>query len=163
MTDSLPSSSPPGQRGFEDLRFYRQALDFVRMAYALAKTFPPEERYNMADQIRRSAISITNNIAESYGRFHFADKLRFLYVARGSLEETLSIFITARVVGYCDEATVNTARQLAHSINRGLNGYVTYIRKQQQGADLFGQTALREDGPVYFSGPPEISPQEDIA
>lgn len=112
---------------------------------------PPEERYNMADQLRRASTSVTNNIAEGYGRFHFTDKLRFLFIARGSLEETLNIFITAHIVGYCKQTEVDDTRQLVHSINRGLNGYIAYIRKQRQGADLFGSTALREEGPVYFS------------
>ncbi len=147
---SLPASSPTGQRGFEDLRFYQQALDLVRMSYALARKLPPEERYNMADQIKRSSTSVTNNIAEGYGRFHFADKLRFLFIARGSLDETLNIFITAHVVGYCEKDKVDDARQLVHSIHRGMNGYVNYIRKQRQGADVFGPTAFREDAPVYL-------------
>ena len=158
---SRPESSPPGKRGFEDLRFYQDALELVRLSYALARKMPPEERYNMADQLRRASTSVTNNIAEGYGRFHFTDRLRFLYIARGSLEETLNIFITAHTVGYCEQMEVDDARQLVHSINRGLNGYIAYIRKQRQGADLFGPTALREDDPVYFSDTGDLSPSDN--
>ena len=63
---------------FEELRFYR-----------LAEQLPKYERYNLASQLRRAALSTVLNIAEGYGRYHFLDKLRFFYYARGSLFETL--------------------------------------------------------------------------
>ena len=150
MIDQRRESSPPGQRDFEDLIFYQEALNLVRMAYRLAEKMPQTERYNMADQIRRASVSVTNNIAEGYGRYHFADRIRFMYISRGSLDETLSVFITANVVGFCDEEEVENARKLVHNIKRGLNGYITYIRKQRQGADLFSQTVFREEPPPYF-------------
>ncbi len=115
----------------------------------------------MADQIRRASTSVTNNIAEGYGRFHFADKLRFFFIARGSLAETLNIFITANTVGYCEKTKVDDVRQLTHSITRGLNGYIAYVRKQRQGADLFGSVALREDAPVYIFDPSAWDEEEN--
>ena len=59
--------------------------------YGLAKRLPTEERYNLVAQMRRSATSVTLNIDEGYGRYHYLDSLRFFYIARGSLTETLSI------------------------------------------------------------------------
>ncbi len=149
MTRGSRQSPPPGKRGFEDLRFYQEALELLKMAYRLANRLPPSERYNMADQLKRASVGVTHNIAEGYGRYHFADKLRFFYIARGSLDETLDGFIAAHAVGYCEESLVDEARALVHSIHRGLNNYIAYIRRQRQGADLFGPTALREEGPVY--------------
>ncbi len=53
------------------------------------------------DQLRRAACSIVLNIALCYGRYHYLDRLRFMYIARGSLGETKSAFIIAESVGYC--------------------------------------------------------------
>ena len=62
-----------------------------------------EVKYNLADQIRRASLSVLLNIAEGYGRFHYLDRLRFFYIARGSLTEVLSAFIAASSLGYVDD------------------------------------------------------------
>ena len=160
MAAQQQKESASGKRGFEDLRFYQEALTLLKISYELAKSLPSSERYNLADQTRRAALSVTNNIAEGYGRYHFADRIKFLFIARGSLDETLSCFIAAHAVGYCSQEQVNETRELVHRIQRGLNGYVSYIRRQQQGADLFGKTVLRESPPTYLVST-EFTPQED--
>ncbi|HEY5269909.1 MAG TPA: four helix bundle protein [Anaerolineales bacterium] len=86
------------QRGFEDLECYHLALKAFHEAYRVASLLPPEEKFNLASQLRRAAASIILNIAEGYGRYHYLDCLRFYYIARDSLTETLSGFIA------CDEA-----------------------------------------------------------
>jgi four helix bundle protein len=78
-----------GKRGFEDLDCYKLALKIVQEAYRVSQTLPADEKYNLISQIRRASVSITLNIAEGYGRYHYLDSLRFYYIARGSLEETL--------------------------------------------------------------------------
>ena len=85
------------QRGFEDLECYQLALKVYHEAYRVASLLPSEEKFNLASQLRRAAASIILNIAEGYGRYHYLDCLRFYYMARGSLTETLSVFIA------CDE------------------------------------------------------------
>ncbi|NOZ72553.1 MAG: four helix bundle protein [Chloroflexi bacterium] len=162
MSLEQKESPPPGKRGFEDLRFYQEALELLKQSYILANLLPQTERYNMADQLRRSASSVTHNIAEGYGRYHFAEKLRFFYIARGSLDETLNGFIEANVVGYCDEALVSRVRALVHSIHRGLNGYIAFVRRQQQGAELFGPTYLRENLPTYLVNPGLLPEEEPL-
>ena len=68
-----------GQRGFEDLECYQLALQVLRDVYRVVKRLPSEERYNLADQMRRAAVSVALNIAEGYGRYHYLDSLRFHY------------------------------------------------------------------------------------
>jgi len=161
MSSAKNDSPPPGKRCFEDLRFYQEALTLLKAAYELANNMPPTERYNMADQLKRSSVSVTRNIAEGYGRYHYAEKLRFFFIARGSLDETLSGFIEAAIVGYCDDDLVEWARTLVHSIHRGMNGYVNYVRRQQQGSDLFGKAHLRENAPFYITSPSEPDRESD--
>jgi hypothetical protein len=53
-------------RGFEDLECYQLAMNVFRVGYKVASLLPPEEKYNLSDQIRRAATSIILNIAEGY-------------------------------------------------------------------------------------------------
>lgn len=147
-------------RGFEDLDCYKLALQVVREAYGLAKRLPDYEKYDLARQLRRAASSVTLNIAEGYGRYHYLDSLRFFYIARGSLSETLSGFITSQAVGYISEADLDRQRELTHRALQALNGYIRYVRKQQQGQKLFGNRSLHETEVNYeFTNPEPTSPE----
>ncbi|MBI4022643.1 four helix bundle protein [Candidatus Berkelbacteria bacterium] len=64
---------------FRDLAIWRKAYELVVEIYAVTKAYPVEERYGLTSQTRNSANSVTANIAESHGRFHYADKVRVLY------------------------------------------------------------------------------------
>ncbi len=147
-----------GQRGFEDLECYQLALQVLREAYRVAKLLPPEERYNLADQMRRAATSVVLNIAEGYGRYHYLDSLRFFYQARGSLCEVISAFVA------CDEVRLIQGelprqRELCTGALRALNGYIRYVREQRQGHLEYGNQALREEGPTYdlWPEPPDAT------
>jgi len=147
-----------GQRGFEDLECYQLALQVLREAYRVVKLLPPEERYNLAHQMRKAAVSAVLNIAEGYGRYHYLDSLRFYYIARGSLNETLSGFVICDEVGYTS-GELSRQRELCHSALRSLNGYIRYVRKQQRGRKEYGDRLLREDTPPYMATPE--SPMEE--
>jgi four helix bundle protein len=134
-----------GQRGFEDLECYQLALQVLREVYRVVKGLPSEERYNLAHQMRKAAVSVILNIAEGYGRYHYLDSLHFYYIARGSLNETLSSFIICDEVGYTS-GELSNQRELCHSALRSLNGYIRYVRKQQQGRQEYGDRLLREEG-----------------
>jgi len=140
------------QRGFEDLECYQLALQVLREAYRVARQLPPEEKYNLAHQMRKAAVSTVLNIAEGYGRYHYLDSLRFYYTARGSLSETLSAFITCDQVGYTS-GELPHQRELCHSALRSLNGYIRYVYKQRQGHQEYGDHLIREEGPVYIIVP----------
>jgi four helix bundle protein len=138
-----------GQRGFEDLECFSLALGVVKETYALAKRLPDAERYNLVSQMQRSASSVTLNIAEGYGRFHYLDCLRFYYNARGSLSETLAAFINCEAVGYIDNAELERLRTMVHTALRSLNGYIRYVRNQKRGHQEYGARQIREDQPIY--------------
>jgi four helix bundle protein len=120
-----------GQRGFEDLECYQLALRVLEEAYRVAKRLPPEEKFNLAYQMRKAAVSVVLNIAEGYGRYHYLDSLRFYYIARGSLDQQ---------------------RELCHSALRSLNGFIRYVRKQRQGHQEYGNR-LHEAGYPYTINP----------
>jgi four helix bundle protein len=137
-----------GNRGFEDLECYQLGMSVFQEAYRIAGMLPPEEKYNLADQLRRAGTSILLNIAEGYGRYHYLDCLRFYYIARGSITEVLSAFIACSQLQYTTNE-INRQRELCHSALRSLNGYIRYIRTQQQGKHEYGERAVKEEVTEY--------------
>lgn len=135
-------------RGFEDLECYQLAMNVFREGYRVAALLPVEEKYNLADQLRRASTSIILNIAEGYGRYHYLDSLRFFYIARGSMMEVLSALIACDDQEYT-KAEIPQQRELCHAALRSLNGYIRYVRGQQQGMHEYGERVLKEDGAVY--------------
>jgi len=135
-------------RGFEDLECYQLALKVFDEGYQTASLLPVEEKYNLADQIRRAATSVILNIAEGYGRYHYLDSLRFYYIARGSLMEVLSALIACERRKYTQNELIRQ-RELCHSALRSLNGYIRYVRAQQQGKQEYGDQAIKEESAPY--------------
>ncbi len=129
-----------GQRGFEDLECYQLVLQVLKEAYRVAGQLPPEERYNLAEQMRRGATSAVLNVAEGYGRYHYLDSLRFYYIARGSLNEVFSSFVVCEEMG-STRGELSCQRELCHSALRSLKGYIRYVRGQRQGFQEYGEKA----------------------
>jgi four helix bundle protein len=146
---SYASPGIPGKRGFEDLDCFKLALDVVVNAHDFAKTLPANEKYDLASQIRRAAKSITANIAEGYGRYHYLESLKFYSTARGSLNETLSHLINALVIGCCDQEYFDEFYGLIRQTERALNGYMSYVRKQRTGEDLSRSRTIGEEPGEY--------------
>ena len=144
-----------GKRGFEDLDAYKLALDVVEEAYRVSKSLPADEKYNLISQIRRAAVSVTLNIAEGYGRYHYLDTLRFYYFARGSLEEVLSAFILCDKLGYTT-GSLESQRELCGNTIRTLNGYIRYVRNQKQGYKEYGDRVVKEET-AFYDAPPANS------
>ena len=85
---------------FRKLIVWQKAMEMTRLVYAVAKRFPAEERFALADQLRRAAASVPSNIAEGNGRASNKDYAHFLSIARGSLYETMTQLDLAKSLGY---------------------------------------------------------------
>jgi len=85
---------------FTDLIVWQEAHKLVLMIYVVTKKFPREEIFGLTSQMRRSAVSITSNIAEGFARRGNKEKLQFYAVARGSLVELESQLLVARDVAF---------------------------------------------------------------
>lgn len=147
-SDVVPVPVRDMGRGFEDLECYQLGKQVFLEAYHVVSLLPPEEKYNLADQLRRAATSIMLNIAEGYGRYHYLDCLRFYYIARGSITEVLSALIACDEVHYTTNE-ISKQRELCHSALHSLNGYIRYVRGLQQGKQEYGERAIKEDAPTY--------------
>ena len=67
---------------FEDLEAWKLARSLRNEIFILTKTFPPEEKYRLTDQLVRASRSISANVAEGYGRYHYKDNAKFCRIAR---------------------------------------------------------------------------------
>ena len=146
------SLGEPGKRGFEDLECYKLALDVMVTMHDLAQTLPPEEKYDLAAQIRRSSKCISANIAEGYGRYHYLDSLRFYSVARGELNETLAHLINARLLGYVEQEYFEHVYKLIRKVESILNGYMSYVRRRREGRKEYGDRTISDGTSEYEPG-----------
>jgi four helix bundle protein len=122
--------------GLEKLDVWCKARDFaVRVNKEILSLLPLEEKWSLNQQVRRSSQSIPANIAEGHGRFYFQDNVRFCYISRGSLEETLSHIVYAYKVGYISETLYKSFVVEGENLNRLINGYIGFLKKSKQGAN----------------------------
>jgi len=89
---------------FRDLVVWRKSHEFVLQVYLETRGFPADERFGLTRQLRRSAVSIPANIAEGFVKRGTADKLRYLNIAQGSLEESRYYLILAAELSFADTA-----------------------------------------------------------
>ena len=143
------SPGQPGRRGFEDLECYKLALRVMAEIHAFSKTLPPDEKYDLYVQIRRSAKGVTGNIGEAYGRYHYLDSLHYYSIARGELNETLARLIDARVLNYVDQPAFDSLYRLIREAEQALNGFMAYIRRQRAGEREYSDQKIREDQVIY--------------
>ncbi len=101
---------------------WQNSMDIAVKIYELSDHFPKKEDYGLTSQIRRSALSISANIAEAYGRYHIKDKINFYYYARGSATETQSHLIYCQKVKYMNHESVdkliNELEEICKSLNK---------------------------------------------
>lgn len=125
------ASSRPGQVStFEDLEVYRVAREFRKAMYQLVKCLPEIEKFGLTSQIRRAAVSLTNNIAEGHGRYHFLDQIKFTLQSRGSLEELLDDLNTCADEKYLPSSEVDALKDQGWRVRQLLDGYIRYLRQQ---------------------------------
>jgi four helix bundle protein len=137
--------------GLEKLDVWCKARDIaVRLHKEVLPLLPPEEKWALNQQIRRSSQSIPANIAEGHGRFYFQENVRFCYIARGSLEETLSHLVYAYKVDYLPEPLYMSLVSDGENVNRLINGYISFLKRSKQGANEPGANyVVRDIQPDY--------------
>lgn len=107
---------------FEGLEVYQAARLLVRDVYRLQQKFPKTEIYALGDQIRRSASSVTSNIAEGSGRNSNKEKVHFIEIAYGSLMEAFSQLQIAQDLGYLTAKDIDTIRPQFIEVAKMLSG-----------------------------------------
>jgi four helix bundle protein len=116
---------------FEDLEVWQFCRTLRIKLTKLAKRLPTEEKFLLANQMIRAAHSITNNIAEGYGRYHYQENIQYCRQSRGSLYESIDHL----TVCLDDEYIATEEFQILRSdCLRGIqmgNGYIRFLEKQK--------------------------------
>jgi len=133
---------------FEDLRILQEAEKMADEVWRIVNEWPPFAHETMGGQLVRAVDSIGANIAECYGRFHYGEKLNFLYYARGSLFETkywLNRCVQRKIVN--SEVVDQYASQL-NTLAQQLNNFANSL-KQQRSNTAKETTKLSETQETY--------------
>src|SRR6266513_4812662 len=119
---------------FEDLKAYQVAREFRKAMYRVARRLPEEEEFALASQIRRAAVSLTNNIAEGYGRFHYPDQIKFMLQSRGSLQELIDDMNVCEDERYLPTEEIASLKESGWRVRQLFDGYIRYLRDQKAGS-----------------------------
>ena len=114
-------------RRYQDLKVWKESIDFAVRAYAQTASYPDAERYGLVSQTRRAAVSVSCNIAEGQGRSQPGEFLNQLSVARGSLQEFETLCILANRLGYATAEQLDALLTRSENISRMLTGLTKSI------------------------------------
>ena len=115
---------------FEDLDVWQKAHKFTLRIYKLTRLFPDDERFGLISQLRRSAVSIENNIAEGFGRRTTKDYICFLYHSHGSILETFSSMRIGHDLDYFDNKVYQDLYHHLQSIEMMLKKLIVSLSKK---------------------------------
>ena len=121
-----------GFRTFQDLHVWQAARELRQKFYEIARRLPAEEKYGLASQMRRAAVSVTNNVAEGHGRYHYQENIQFLRVSRGSLEELLDDLTVCSDERYLEVLEIKGVEMEIGRVRALLNAYIRYLKGRKE-------------------------------
>ena len=107
---------------------WQKAINIAEAVFRITDDLPRKEDYGFTSQIRRSALSISANIAEAYGRSHTSDKVNFYYIARGSLTETQSHLEYGKRIGYLNNEYTESLDEALNQLYNDLNKVILSLK-----------------------------------
>ena len=132
-------------RTFQDLEVYQVAREFRKAMYRVNRQLPSFEKFELGSQTRRAAVSLTNNIAEGHGRFHFLAQIKFILQSRGSLEELLDDLNVCEDEAYLPIQEIEPLRQEGWRVHKLINGYICFLRRRASGDSPHVREAPADD------------------
>lgn len=111
-------------KNFYELDAWKISHQLVLDIYKITEEFPRSETFGLTSQLRRASSSITANIAEGFERYHFKDKIKFYYQARGSAAEVQNFLILSRDLGFITKDDCKNIGQRAKQVMQILNGLI---------------------------------------
>jgi four helix bundle protein len=114
---------------FEDLDVWKVCRDLRTQIATIASTFPKEEQYRLRDQLIRASRSATANLAEGYGRFHYAENIQFARHARGSVNEIIDHLTVAHEEKLISDEAFRSMREGVLRAVSVVNGFIRYLSK----------------------------------
>src|SRR3989344_2333440 len=115
-------------KSFTDLEAWKEGHKLVLLIYKITVNFPKDEMYGLISQMRRSAISITSNIAEGFSRHSFKEKVQFYSIALGSLTEAQNQLMIGRDIGYLSKDAYEKLAAQTIIVSKLCNGLIKKSR-----------------------------------
>jgi four helix bundle protein len=115
----------------EDLEVYKISVDIRKGIAKFSKELPAEEKYKLKDQLIRASRSVTANIAEGYGRYHFQEQIQYCRQARGSLFELKDHLSVSLEEDYLTEKAYRLNLNKIENAIKKMNGYIKYLQNQK--------------------------------
>lgn len=133
---------------FEDLPVWNAAIDLALRIFALTDDAAFSQQGDLRSQLRRAALSISNNIAEGFERGTTNELLSFIYIARGSAGEVRSMLaFTDRMARTKHlKSQISDLKLLAESCSRQLRGWADSL----QNSEIRGQRHLNDDARIEY-------------
>ena len=139
-------------RGYMQLRVWQDAIELYKLARQSVKGWPFEEK-KLASQALASADSVHRNLAEGYCRRSIKEYIQHLYVALGSLGETVSGFHAYHAAGQIDAAGFETLDAHSFRLENGLLRLVESLECKRDNGDWIDSLILRESNDIYDTEP----------
>jgi len=120
-----------GKFSFEDLQVWEKSVKFCNEVISLTETIISDRKhYRLIEQLEAASASISNNIAEGNGRFSKKEFIQFLYIARGSLYETINLLIIFNFRNWIKEKDLKILKLSGIEIGKMISGLIASIKKQ---------------------------------
>ncbi len=123
-------------KNFTDLEVWQKARTVRNQIYQVCRDLPVDEKYNLNLQMKKAAVSLTANIAEGYGRFHYQENIQFLRTSRGSAYELLDHILTCVDQKYISIELANEINDQLMNCIRLIDGLIRYLNGQKNKKDL---------------------------
>ncbi|MBN2610008.1 MAG: four helix bundle protein [Bacteroidales bacterium] len=121
-------------KDFTEMSVWQKAFKLLLRIYDLTKKFPKEEKYGIIDNTRRAANSVTNNIAEGFGRYEKYDKTRFYKISRGSAYEIVNQIMVSHALSYINnlenEELIKSYKEVIEELDMMIKSLETSDRKR---------------------------------
>ena len=115
-------------KSFTELTVWQKARALALMIFRLTEKYPPSDQFGIVAQVRRSAASVTANIAEGFGRGTTKELLRSLQIARGELEETRSFMLLSLDLGRISQDEFDDVNAHCDSVGQLINALGRKLR-----------------------------------
>jgi len=147
---------------FEELEVLRAAEGIADGIWRRVVRWDPFARNVVGEQLAKAGDSIGANIAEAYGRFHYGEKLQFLYYARGSLFETKYWLNRARERQLMPSAQVQEHTSQLTDLARQLNAFAADLKAKRQGSQPQPKTVREATTEYVADWPLPIFTQKEL-
>jgi len=118
---------------WKELNVWKKAHELVLEIYRVTANFPKSEIFGITSQLRRSAFSVPANIVEGNSRNTTKDYIRFLYQARGSVEEARYFLYLSTDLEYLDNNEFQRLEDEYEKVSKLINGLIKFMNKNVKG------------------------------